>query len=48
MAYPRDLLPTRKGEEPIKGASAMGQTDIHRLSETVIRPVLKIILAGRG
>ena len=28
----------------IKGASAMGQTDIHRLSETVIRPVLKIIL----
>ena len=28
----------------VKGASAMGQTDIHRLSETVICPVLKIIL----
>ena len=28
----------------VKGASAMGQTDIHRLSETVVLPVLKIIL----
>ena len=28
----------------VKGASAMGQTDIHRLSETIVCPVLKIIL----
>ena len=28
----------------VRGASAMGQTDIHRLSETVVCPVLKIIL----
>ena len=28
----------------VKGASAMGQTDIHRLSEIVVHPVLKITL----
>lgn len=32
----------------VKGASAMGQTDIHRLSETVICPVLRIILRLPG
>lgn len=28
----------------VKGASAMGQTDLHRLSETIVCPILRIIL----